>query len=253
MLIIMSELRKLKHSKVLFGIFLLILAFVVYAQYDAATTGITSKGYIVSITLAFFNNLGLILAYVLGAMIYYQDDAWNTFQHMLTGRVSRNQVVGYKLLTIVAGNAGVEIVFIVFALAIHVITGRPVDRLLPEQFVIQAAITFINLNMWGIIAFAITTVTKSITLGILIPFVFTNFEMLVYPYCSKVLLRFLPNYHIRSMLTSSFNNLKSGSMIVFQDTGNRDGWMTHFLYVLIVVGIMIAIVFFGFRKEEVKS
>ena len=251
--VILSEIQKLKHSKVLFILFSVIVALIVCAQYDAADIGITSAGYIVSTSLAILNYFGLMLSYVMGAMVFYNDYSWNTLGSLLTGKTSRAKAAWNKIVTIVLMNAGLELTVVLFAVAVHLITGKAADKLIPNQFLLQVIVTFVNLVVWGLLAFALTAITKSIILGILIPFVITSFEMLVYSYLSQAILRFLLNYNIRALIVECFSNLRSGSMIVFPDIGYVGNCIGHTCYIAVVLCILVVTSVLSFKKEEVTS
>ena len=251
--VILSEIKKLKHSKVLFILFFVIVAFIVYAQYDAAEIGITSAGYIVSTSLAILNFFGVMLSYVMGAMVFYNDYTWNTIGWLLTGNKSRSKIALTKIVTIFLINAGLELVVLLFAITIHLITGKTAVKLIPNQFLPQVIVTFLNLIIWGLLAFTLTTVTKSIILGILIPFVITSFEMLVYSYLNQVILRFLLNYNIRALIVTCFSNLKSGSLIVFPDIGYNGSLISHICFLFFVMTALIVTAVLSFKHKEVTS
>ena len=254
MRILRSELCKLKHSKILFGFFLLLIYYIVTAHSNAQMAGVTSKGYMVSITLGYLTfAYCLPIAYIAGALIFSQDDSWNTLPHLLTGSLSRRQTMGYKLLTLFVVNIGLETLLVLFAIALHLVTGRPAEKLFPEQIWLQLAVTFLCMSVWSIVAFSIVALTKSLTLGILIPFVF-SLEAYLYPFCSVTVKQCLPNYHIEALLAESFTNLKPGAtMLYFQHFGNGEPWYAHLLYELGLVTLMLGAAFLRFRREEVRS
>lgn len=248
-----SEFKKLKSSKALFIAFLLNVAFVFCVQLFAAKQGIAAKGFLFSNVMAFLNSLGLIIIHVGGALICYNDYSWNTQQHLLTGIHSRRQVIVFKLLTIAMGSVGVVTTLTLLTMSAHLMGGGPLDMFLPNQFVLQIGVTVLDLFLWGIVAYTITTLTKSMAIGFFIPFVISLFEILVYPYLSVGVRSFLPDYNIQSLLERSFSNLDSEALQGVVETGSKAGSLQHLIYIGLFIAVMIALVFVKNSKEEVGS
>jgi hypothetical protein len=230
----------------------IVIVFIAFCQYDAVRTGINAQGYIFSTGLATLNILGTVYIIFIGAFAFFNDWHWNTYQHQFINISNRKKICSLKLLIILMSSLFILILVVIFTCGIHFMNTGSINGILPDKFALQLLYTLLSLVFWGELAFTLTALTRNIVIGVLIPFVVNNFEILLYQYIGQKFSRFLPSYNLKSLLSYSFDNLKSGSMIVFPDIGYGFGIFNH-IYLFVLLTFFILVNIYIFTKMEIPS
>lgn len=246
------EYNKLKTNKLLYGLCLLIVVFIVYCQYDAMRSGIDAPGYIISTGLASLNITGTFFCIFTGAFVFYSDWNWNTYQYLFIHATNRRKVCYAKFLIILLSTLFVLVLVIVFTCGVYIISTGTLAGMFPNKLVLQILYTLISMFFWSGLSFTLTALTRNVIIGVLVPFALSNFEVLLYQYIGLDIARFLPSFNIKSLLSFAFDNLKPGSMIIFPNFGYDIGAFNHF-YIFVFLLVYFIVNLRIFQKMEVPS
>ena len=245
-----AEYKKIGNSRVLLLLLAALLGFVVFTWYDAIHSSITLQGYLVASGLLLACILGANIAAVAGAMIAGNDIRWNTLQHGCI-RCGRKKTLLGKLLLVFSVDLFIPLLVFLFSAGIRLTAGAAKD-IFPPQFVLKFLYSFEDLVYWSMLAFTVTLLSRSMLPGILLPAALINFESLSYHYIGMGIGRWLPDYRLKSILSSVFRDLRSGAMIIIPDLGYEYSFGCH-VYVLCSVFLFILVSLIFMQKAEVES
>lgn len=245
-----AEYRKIGSSKLLFLLLALLIGFVAFIWFDAVHSGIQLRGYLTSCGLLLTCVIGANIAAVTGAMIAGNDLRWNTLQHACV-RCGRKNTLLVKVLLVFTADLFIPLFVFLFSAGIRLTSGAASD-IFPAQFFLKFVYTFEDLVYWSMLSFTVTLALKTMLPGILLPFALINFESLTYRHIGMELGRWLPDYRLKSILSSVFRDLRSGSMIVIPDLGYQYHFGCH-IYVICSVIVFFLISLAVMEKAEVES
>ncbi|MCJ7841731.1 hypothetical protein MUB24_12650 [Lederbergia sp. NSJ-179] len=222
----------LRISLLLPFLFMIFITFDPFPYMELQIPSYFSSTFLLSLTI-----FGIIPCIVLGALLAYGEVDSNTL-HLLINSVGRIRLFYYKTIFIFLASFLLILVTTLFGIAVHLFVGAP-GQIFNMETLGQIFIVSIICFCWGELAFIFSLITKNLMYSVIILFMISYFEPILYPYINENMLKYLMVFNQKAILSPFFPNLIEGSYIIVPDLDFPSiMWSSVYLFVLIA-GIIL--------------